>query len=109
MDETRTITTPEAGIEVVLKTQLTGADDEAIEAALLASTVVAGDTDGADARIGGEAVIAARHAALRQLVVSVAGDKTDVLAKLLALPRRDYKFVVAEIDKITEADLAKKD
>lgn len=103
MADTITITTPATQKVVILKSFITGGDDEAIQGVIEDSLSIdaSGDGDG-QAKIRGSVVREMRHKALEIVVLSVDGESEDVVEKLRALPVQDYKFVCAKVDEVTE-------
>ncbi len=105
MSETRTITTPVSQTEIVLKSWITGGDDEDIRAVAEEAATV---TEDGRTSITGAVVKAMRHKALSIVVQRVGGQSDDIVERLRALPLRDYNFVVAEVDAITEGESGEK-
>ena len=108
MAETRTVTTPVSGTLVELKTWITGGEDEDIQSVIEESLNVNAGESGQGATISGSVMKAMRHKALSIVVVQVGEQNTDVVTALRGLPRQDYKFICAEVDKTTEGIDAEK-
>lgn len=105
--ETKSITTPN-GIEVVLKTYITGREKRDLNASIIGSGVAV-SSDGQVTGLSGELVNKRQDAAISAVVVSVNGSTENVLDTILDLKSEDYDAVVSAVSDITgDAAFAKK-
>jgi hypothetical protein len=101
--ETREFKTP-GGHTVVLRTYVTGREAAELKAVMFSAVKMNID----DAREGkvnisdvpGSFLVEQERRALQFLLVSVDGDSTDPINKLLDLPSAEYEAVVAEVNRI---------
>lgn len=119
MNETETLTLPASGKQVVLKGYVTGFVDQEVRKVLMAGNQASYevDTNSIDSNNPGEmpqngkmvmhsdptAAIKADNKLLELMVVSVEGDNTDVLNKLMALPVQDVNYVTAKVKSLQAA------
>lgn len=92
------ITTPLTETKVVIKTMLSGAEQEAVDGAQLKYA----KTDDLKTFKAKESDLqkianAKKHELIVRSVVSINGDNTNPLERLLKLPAKDYKFVYDQI------------
>ena len=105
--ETKIITTPNTGKEVVLKAWITGRDKRAIQSVYSDDMVI-----GQDNKVSGikaSTINDAKDKTIELVVISIDGSEEDVLNKILDLPSKDYDFVISEIDKVTTDEEIKKE
>lgn len=98
--ETKELTTPVGGQVVVLKTAITGRERRSLRNVLLKDMQV-NPTDTSSMQISGAVIEQAEDMALQTFVVSIDGDTTDVLNKVLDMASDDYEFIVAEVNKLS--------
>ena len=112
MEDTKTIKTPIKGQEVVLKVAISMADERALKKPFLRSVRILlekGKDLGIEPKFESanvdpaEAMIESENTLIKTIVVSVDGDKDNVLKKILKMDSRDGRFVIKEIKKITDA------
>lgn len=99
--DTKEITTPKGKHKVVLKTFITGRDDQAIQAEYFKESSVEYSGGEGKAGFGGSVIQNAQNKALEVVVVSVDGKENGVLDAVLDMHRDDTAFVFAEVDKVT--------
>jgi hypothetical protein len=101
--ETKTITTP-GGHQVVLRTYLTGREANEIKAAMYAALKMnledaqAGKVSVSD--VPGTFIAEQEQKALGYLLVSIDGDASAPVEKLLDLPAAEYEAVIKEVNSI---------
>ena len=100
--ETKELTT-QSGDKVVIKSWLTGGENEAIQDIFLASQEIGQQSD---IKIKGSLITDANHKTIETVVVSVNGDDKDILKKCLNLKAKDYKFIIDEINKTLKDDIS---
>jgi hypothetical protein len=103
--ETKTITTPKQKSKVVLKSWITGQEGNEIDKPIMdikfkINTLGQGS---ADLNIG-EADRQSKEIAIQKVIVSIDGDNKDVVKRVLNMPKTDYNFVMAEINKIVRGE-----
>ena len=104
--ETRLIKTPVDGVEIEIKTYITGREFEQIEEILykgIKMSAIAEEGSKA-AKVGmddGSFIKKQTHKAIELLIVSVRGEKENALEKILDLKKPDYLFVLDEVEKVT--------
>ena len=101
--ETKVFTTP-GGHTVVLRTYLTGRESNELKAIMFSALKVNMD-DAQTGKVGvgdiqSTFLIEQEHKALDYLVVSIDGDTTTPVEKLLDLPATEYDSVVKEANQI---------
>lgn len=107
----QTITTPAEGVEVVIKTMLTGAEREAVDNADSEFIeVYEGKGGEREVRIkdASKLVLASKHKLLQVSVVSINGDSADTIKRLGRLLDVDYEFVhnqIVAVQKKTRAEI----
>jgi hypothetical protein len=88
------IVTPLEQAKVVIKTMLTGAEQEAVDnAELQYATTADFKTFQAKEKDLKKITLAKKHELITRSVVSINADPTDVLVRLQKMPAKDYKFV----------------
>lgn len=110
--ETFIITTPQEKHQVELKKWITGREYEEIQAPLnnLKVQIDASKTNPAilsEINLG-EITRKTTEIAIKTIVVSIDGDKNNVLDKVLNMAKNDYLFVVQEVDKVYKGDFFQK-
>lgn len=100
--ETKTIITPIDKKSVVIKAWLTGREQRAINNILMQEISVGENEEGAESavkKIGSDAVNAHQDAKIMAVVVSIDGDTTAILDKVLDFKSADFTFTVKAIDE----------
>lgn len=99
--ETKKITTP-SGIDVEMKTYITGGESREISNVYLEGVSVSVDENGKTNSpvINAAQSSKAQDKSIEILVVSVGGKKENVLSEVLNLRNEDFKAVVDELDAI---------
>lgn len=119
MQETVEIKLPVSGKVVVLRGYITGRIEQAIESVYLEDSKINTEaehdlskgqrhgkaekvkqTTSMDAKVGQKA----QNKALELIVISVDGEKENVVDLVLDLPTKDYRAVVDKVNEITEPD-----
>ncbi|HEC65854.1 MAG TPA: hypothetical protein ENI23_11190 [bacterium] len=101
--ETKEIITPVSKQKVVVKTWITAGEDLEIRKAFYKSLKVKGVTAGDVAEfsdIDATILLEREKKAIEVVVVSVDGDKKDILDRVLGMRREDYLLVKVEITKV---------
>jgi len=103
--QTKTIKTPVAKQEIVLKDWITGRESEYISGPMFDSVAI-------DAKAGSPEIkasnfsaqmIEGNHRAITTVVVSIDGSVDNILNKVLdEMTQDDYGFIMAEIEKVTK-------
>ena len=101
MPDTITVKTPNSNQTIILKSYITGRDRRE-----LTNVFLNGDmqfsADGKDIKgLKGNMVALAEDLALKTVVLSIDGDSSDIVNKILNMHAQDYSFVVKEVNKIT--------
>jgi hypothetical protein len=100
--ETKTITTP-AGSTVEIYTYLTGKEAKEIQKSVFKHAKISVENGTAEKpSFDASAMIDAEEVALKLLIVSVNGDKTNASEVVGDMKVVDYNFVVKEINEITK-------
>lgn len=114
--ETKVIKTPVDGVEIVIKTYITGREFEEIEdilySGLSMSAIADKGSSAANVKFAdGSFIKKQTHKAIELLINSVNGSSENVLDDILDLKKEDYLFVNGEIEKVTKdtGDLKKKE
>ena len=98
MEFQTTITTPLNKVEVVIKTMLTGAEQEAVDGAELKfATTKDFKTFQAKESNLLKVTNAKKHELLARSVVTINGDATNPVERLQKMPAKDYNFVLKSI------------
>lgn len=98
MQYEKEITTPLSETKVVIKTMLSGADHEAVEGAQLKfATTDDLKTFKAKEKDLQKITNAKKHELLARSVVTINGDPSNPVERLLKLPAKDYEFVCKTI------------
>jgi hypothetical protein len=94
--------------KVVLKDWITGRDDEDIQRPITAVKFQIGASGAGSGEINaGEAMEKSKHIAIEKVVISIDGKTENVLDLVLDLPKKDYQFVMKEVDKVVTGDFTK--
>ena len=104
--ETRFFKTPVDGIDIEIKTYITGREYEEIEDILYKGIKLSAIADKGSqaAKVGmddGSFIKEQKHKAIELMIVSVKGETENVLDKVLDMEKDDYLFVIDEIEKVT--------
>ena len=99
--ETKVVSTP-SGVKVELKTFLTGRELRAMEKALFDGLQLTEEGGKRDLKPSGDAILKCEEKTFEIIVVSVNGEKENILEKIFNLEGKDYLFIKREIDKITQ-------
>jgi hypothetical protein len=100
--ETQVIKTPIDGIELVVKTYLTGREMRQVENLRIEGTQFDPVTQQAKGSVSGELADKAQDKLLEITVVSVGGSTENVVEKIVDLKKPDYDFVVAQVRDISQ-------
>jgi uncharacterized protein YdbL (DUF1318 family) len=103
MQDTISCTTPVGRKLVVIKAWLTGRDEVAIQNAIQSKLdiTMGMDGSGSGATAKGDMLTAGQDKALELLIVSVDGDTSDLVNKVLDMRAEDYRYVRDQINKVT--------
>lgn len=101
---THEIVTPIGKSKVVLKDWITGKDSQAIDSAMFAGVGTSVDGKKLQPKLSDTMIADQENASIRAVVVSVDGNETNVVDAILAMRSADYKFVLAEVDKVINED-----
>lgn len=91
--------------KAVIKTWLTGGENEAIQDVFLASQEIG---QGTDIKIKGSLITEANHKTIEMVVVSLDGDEKDILKRCLDMKSNDYKFLIDQINSTLNSIPAEK-
>ena len=91
------IVTPRSGIEIKMKSWITGREKREIQAIFLEGA----DFKSGETKFSGEQFAKSQDKTIELVVVSVGGKDGNIVNDVLDLPNEDYDFVIAEINKIT--------
>lgn len=99
--ETKKIKVP-SGVELEMKTYITGGEAREISNVFLEGVEIAVDESGTAKApaISAEKSSKAQDKAIEMLVVSVNGSKENILQSVLDLRKEDFNFIVSELDEI---------
>jgi len=94
------------GVEIELKTYLTGREIERLSDVFLANAELRGKgTEMEITGIKGSDFTRYMHKKIEMTVVSVNGQTENILDRILDLPGDDYRKVIAEVNKIADISL----
>ena len=99
--ETKTLKTP-GGVEVVLKAWISGEEFENIRKPIIDIKMPLDDKNG-EVNFG-QPTKESVEIAVRTVVVSVDGKPDDTLKAVRALRKKDYLFVLNEVDKVVKGE-----
>jgi len=104
--KTKTIITPVDGHEVVLNAWITGREQEYIEEPLMARMKMSmkRDVPEIEASDAVSALTEVKHRKIETIVVSVDGNKENVLDAVLDMKSADCNFVVAKVEAIASGE-----
>lgn len=102
--ETKEITTP-SGSKVVIKSWISAREANAVKQPMLKAMKVDPNTGTTSSSIDGDFLIEQEKTLIGILVVSVDGDTSTQLEKLLDMRNDDYQFVITEVNKIYTSNL----
>jgi len=105
--ETKKLTLPISKKEVEIKTYITGRESREIRDVFLKEMKVSG-VGGEVKEVNASLQSEAENKAIKIIIVSINGDKNDILDKILDLPLRDYNFVMKEINEVESGLSAEK-
>lgn len=99
------IVTPKLKKEIELRDWITGKEDELINRPILDVRFQIGTDGKGKGEISvAEAIEKSRNTAIEIVVVAIDGTKENILERIYALPKSDYKFVLNEIDKVVQGE-----
>lgn len=101
---THEIVTPIGKSKVVLKDWITGKDSQAIDSAMFAGVGTSVDGKKLQPKLSESMIADQENASIKAVVVSVDGNETNVVEAILNMRSADYKFVLAEVDKVINED-----
>ena len=101
---THEIVTPIGKSKVVLKDWITGKDSQAIDSAMFAGVGTSVDGKKLQPKLSDTMIADQENASIKAVVVSVDGNDANVVEAVLAMRSADYKFVLAEVDKVINED-----
>jgi len=105
IEEQKTITTPVRGIEVVLKTYLTGREFEYVQSPLLQAMSIRPEGQGNNMKFGNldvDKIQESTHRLIEKHVISVGGKTEDAVNLVLDMHNDDYQFVVEQIQELSK-------
>jgi hypothetical protein len=106
--ETIEVETPLKKHQVVLKSWINGREKQKIDGALFKGMETSSDQDKPTPKLNDSFLANQTNAAIQNIVVSVDGNSTNVLDRVLDMRAQDYEFVKDEVNKIVEGDLDEK-
>ena len=106
--ETIEVETPLKKHRVVLKSWINGREKQKIDGALFKGMETSSDQDKPTPKLNDSFLANQTNAAIQNIVVSVDGNSTNVLDRVLDMRAQDYEFVKDEVNKIVEGDLDEK-
>ena len=102
--ETKILTTP-GGHKVVVRTYLTGRESNELKSLMFSALKIKMDDAATGAvnvpELPGTFLLEQEQKALGMIIVSVDDETSGVVEKMLDWPQSEYKFVVDEVNKIT--------
>lgn len=99
---TKEIITP-GGVKCEMKEWITGRESEEIDKPIMDVRFKIGVSGQGNAEVNvGDAIRKTTEKAIEIVVISVDGNKENILDKVLELPKTDYKFILKEVDKIVK-------
>ncbi len=101
---THEVVTPIGKSKVVLKDWITGKDSQAIDSAMFAGVGTSVDGKKLQPKLSDTMIADQENASIKAVVISVDGNDTNVVESILAMRSADYKFVLAEVDKVINED-----
>ena len=102
--EIKKITTPIDNIEIELFEWLTGGEKRNITNSLLDNQDLQMSGASQNFKISSEVINKAQDIGFKTVVVSVGGNKENIVDSILNLKSKDFDFIVDEINKITNDD-----
>lgn len=101
---THEVVTPIGKTKVVLKDWITGKDSQAIDSAMFAGVGTSVDGKKLQPKLSDTMIADQENASIKAVVISVDGNDTNIVEAILAMRSADYKFVLAEVDKVINED-----
>lgn len=102
---TKKIITPIDKYEIVLVDNITGGEYEEIQRPITDIKLMVDVLGATKGEINaGEVVRKSTETAIKIVVVSIDGEKKDILEKIMAMHKNDYLFVLEEVDKIVKGE-----
>ena len=104
--ETKKIETPLGKNKIELKEYITGRDLRKIRA-VFAKDLEFGLSDGkteTNKIKAGELTVEAENIAIDTVIISIDGERENLVDKVLDMQSEDYEFVIKEINKVTQGD-----
>lgn len=102
------IITPISKIKVQLKDWITGRDEVEIQRPITAVRLQIGEKGTSMGEINaGEASEKSKNIAIEKVVISVDGKTEGILDAILDMHKKDYQFVLREVDKVISGDFIK--
>lgn len=98
--ETRKFNTP-SGIEIEIKTYLTGGEQRQIDSILIDNMEVNVETKTTqlpNKKSKAEIIYQQENKLIELMVVGIAGNKENIIEKILAMKTADYNFIIQEIN-----------
>lgn len=92
----------ESGVEVEMKTYITFGESRKIQSVYLENVEMGVNAEGKPEMSGmkGDVAEKAQNVAIELLIVSVDGEKENIVDKILSLPKLDGEQVIAELDAV---------
>lgn len=91
------------GFEIEIKTYLTYGESQKLQAVFLKNMEMdTMDLEKKSGKVNGNVIIEAQKKAIEIIVVSINGEKENILDKFMDLPKEDGDEAYAEIDKISQ-------
>lgn len=100
--ETKTIHTPKANAKIEIKTYLTGRERRQLTDVYLKKGLDINPDTHEVKGVNAELINEAQNTAWEIVVVSIDGETTDIINKILDMHSLDTEFITAEVNKITE-------
>lgn len=106
--ETHEITTPLKGHTLVCRSWINGREKQKIDGAMFRNIETQGDGTNMKPVMSEGMLAGQENASIEAVVVSVDGNETDVLNRVLDMRVKDFEYVVEHAQKIVEGDFDEK-
>jgi len=105
---THEIITPIKGHIVIVKDWINGREKQSIDGAMFRSISTTGEGKDMKPRMNETMLAGQENASIECCVVSVDGNDSDVLNRVLDMRSKDFEYIVNHIEKIVEGDFDEK-
>lgn len=106
--DTFELVTPLKEHKVILRSWINGRESQAIDNAMFSGIGTTGDGKTLRPKISGSMLADQENKALELIVVSVDGNSTKVVDKVLDMRKQDYEAVVKEVQRVVDGDIPEK-